>query len=75
MIKFNTIQQNLVLLNVCVTERLMSMIIYERTATFLARYRILEIIITDRPCSLAVTVPGYRSRVPGSIRGTTTFSE
>jgi hypothetical protein len=27
----------------------------------------------DRPCGLVVRVPGYRSRGPGSIPGTTRF--
>jgi hypothetical protein len=29
----------------------------------------------DRLCGLAVRVPGYRSKSPGSIPGTTRFSE
>jgi hypothetical protein len=29
----------------------------------------------DRPCSIVVRVPGYRSRGPGSISGATRFSE
>jgi hypothetical protein len=29
----------------------------------------------DRLCGLEVIVPGYRSRVPGSIPDTTRFSE
>jgi hypothetical protein len=29
----------------------------------------------DRLCGLVVTVPGYRSRGPGSIPGATRFSE
>jgi hypothetical protein len=29
----------------------------------------------DRPCGLVVRVPGYRSRVPGSIPGDPRFSE
>jgi hypothetical protein len=29
----------------------------------------------DRICGLVVTVPGYRSRGPGSISGATRFSE
>jgi hypothetical protein len=29
----------------------------------------------DRLCGLVVRVSGYRSRVPGSIPGSTTFSE
>jgi hypothetical protein len=31
--------------------------------------------IGDRLCGLVVRVPGYRSRGPGSIPGTTIFSE
>jgi hypothetical protein len=31
--------------------------------------------LCDRLCGLAVRVPGYRSRGPGSIPGATTFSE
>jgi hypothetical protein len=30
---------------------------------------------TDRLCGLVARAPGYRSRGPGSIPGTTTFSE
>jgi hypothetical protein len=37
----------------------------------------LECIVSseDHPCGLVVTVPGYRSRGPGSIPGATRFSE
>jgi hypothetical protein len=33
------------------------------------------ITLYDRLCGLVVRVPGYRSRGPGWISGTTTFSE
>jgi hypothetical protein len=32
-------------------------------------------LVFDRLCGLVVRVPGYRSRGPGSIPGTTRFSE
>jgi hypothetical protein len=32
-------------------------------------------LLSDRLCDLAVSVPGYRSRGPGSIPGATRFSE
>jgi hypothetical protein len=35
----------------------------------------LNLIPADRLCGLVVRVPGYRSRGPGSILGTTRFSE
>jgi hypothetical protein len=34
-----------------------------------------EYLISDRLCGLVVRVLGYRSRGPGSIPGTTIFSE
>jgi hypothetical protein len=35
----------------------------------------LDVAIFDRLCGLVVRVPGYRSRGPGSISGTTKFYE
>jgi hypothetical protein len=36
---------------------------------------LLLVLISDRLCGLVVRVLGYRSRGPGSIPGTTRFSE
>jgi hypothetical protein len=35
----------------------------------------IYLILPDRLCGLVVRVPGYRQRSPGSIPGTTRFSE
>jgi hypothetical protein len=41
----------------------------------LSYFRSVGTVILDRLCGLVVRVPGYRSRGPGSIPGTTKFSE
>jgi hypothetical protein len=44
-------------------------------ALILKKERSMAYIQMDRLCDLVVRVPGYRSRGPGSIPGTTRFSE
>jgi hypothetical protein len=49
----------------------------DRTETLkvVAKFETLIYLEYDRFCGLVVRVPGYRSRGPGSIPGSTRFSE